>query len=362
MDPANGAGGVLRGRADHQQQPPWREIMRLLLRGALVLLLCWLCLAGIHYSLPYIRPGSEVVSKAKQQVIASGTLFDKRAAVRIAFFGNSKVLAGFDPRLFDTLAGPGVNSYNLGIPNDLVHVRNLELMCQRGEAPTLVLLIYPWTPPSVKPVDVFRPNIDDSDWMDSLFPFRNLPRNAVLFALRARTRGGLGAYYRAGLEQVERMVENRGYYFIEGQSHSANDRLPDVFHLQTDTPGTASLRKPVIAASEFDRLRRLAEEYDLRVLFVPPYYRQGEFAAPSNENARLRAGFAPYPRFGVTGPDYYLLPNRFFSDPAHLNREGADWYTRELWQLLEPVLRGQPAREAGPEAGVRPKESSPRRD
>ena len=318
----------------------WRNILRLLARPALVLAGGWLLFAGIHFALPYIRPGAEVVYGAKQQAIARGALFDQRGRVRIAFFGNSKVLAGFDPRLFDTLAGPDVSSYNLGIPDYLRFVDNLEVMCQRGEAPTHVLLVYPWAPPPVAPADFFRPNIDDSAWMDTVFPFRNLPRNFVLFALRARTRGGIRAYYRAGREQVSKMVDARGYYFIEGQSHFANDRLPEHFRLQTDTPQAPFLRHAVVTAPEFERLRRLADKFNLRVLFVPPYYRQGEYAPPSNENARLRADLEPYPRFGVAGPDYYLLSNEFFSDPVHLNRQGAQRYTRELSHLLEPILGG----------------------
>jgi hypothetical protein len=60
--------------------------------------------------------------------------------------------------------------------------------------------------------------------------------------------------------------------------------------------------------------------------------------APSEADARVREALARH-GIEVRGPDYWLYPNRIFSDPGHVNPEGAATYTRDLWELLAPVIR-----------------------
>ena len=45
-----------------------------------------------------------------------------------------------------------------------------------------------------------------------------------------------------------------------------------------------------------------------------------------------------HPRFTPAGPNYFLFANRYFSDPVHLNPEGARVYTRRLAEILAPIL------------------------
>ena len=41
----------------------------------------------------------------------------------------------------------------------------------------------------------------------------------------------------------------------------------------------------------------------------------------------------------LLGPDYYLYPNKLFSDQTHLNRAGAQVYTEALFHLVESKIR-----------------------
>jgi len=319
----------------------WRPILVLLAKPLALVAALWLLLAGLDAALPYIRPGAEVVYAAKSESIGRGGLFRPGAPVRVAVFGNSKVLTSFQPELFDALAGGQVSSYNLGLPNYLLFIENLERLCQQGERPTHVLLMFPWPDTPARSFDPFHPGVDDDKVMDALFPFRKLPRNLSLFAARSRSRGGMAAFYRESRRQTEAMLAQRGYYFIEGQSHFPGHRLPDDFRLQKDDPGVPFSRVASTAAPTFSRLRELAERYDIRVLFVPAYHREGE-CAPPPEPSPLVAALAGHPRFEVVGPDYWLLPRREFSDPVHLNPGGAALYTRRLWELVGPQLTGYP--------------------
>lgn len=306
--------------------------------GALALLAAlWGLFAFADTALPYVRPGAEVVYAAKAEAIASARLFRPDAPVKLVIFGNSKVLSGFRPALFDELSGGLVSSYNLGLPDYLLFVDNLERLCRRGERPTHVLLPFPWPGEPDQPFDLFRPGIKDELVMDRLFPFRKLPRNLMVFAARARSKGGPRAFYEECRRQTEAMLAQRGYYFIEGQSHYPGHRLPDDFRLQKDDPSRPFTRPVPLDARAFHQLREVLDRCDTRAIFVPVFQREGEYA-PVDGVSPVAAALAPFPRFATRGPDYWAFPNRAFSDPEHLNEEGAGQYTRRLWDLLGAEL------------------------
>jgi len=257
--------------------------------------------------------------------------------VKLVIFGNSKVLTGFQPALFDELSGGLVSSYNLGLPDYLLFVENLEQLCRRGERPTHVLLPFPWPDEPEQHLDLFRPGIKDARVMDALFPFRKLPRNLMVFSARARSKGGLMAFYQECRRQTEAMLAQRGYYFIEGQSHYPGHRLPEDFRLQKDAPSRPFTRPVPLDVPAFHKLREVLERNGIQAIFVPVYHREGEYAPPATVSP-VAATLAGFPSFSVRGPDFWSLPNRAFSDPVHLNEEGAALYTRRLWDLVGAEL------------------------
>jgi len=316
----------------------WRAYLRSMSLAIGLLAVVWLLLFAADRALPYIQPGAEVVYSAKTQAIRNGALFRRDAPVKVVIFGNSQVLTCFQPDLFDSLSGGTVSSYNLGLPDYLRFIAHLEDLCQRGERPTHVLLMFPWEDEPEKRLNLFRPGINDKYWMDTLFPFRKLPRNLVLFAARSRSRGGLVAYYEACRRQTQAMLEQKGYFFIEAQSHFPGHRLPDGFRLQKDDPTQPFLRSAPTEGPIFEQMLALARRYDIQFILVPRYFREGEVAPPPPQSA-FAAKLAAYPHISVQGPDCWLLPSRYFSDPTHLNREGGDYYTRRLWELIGPTLK-----------------------
>jgi hypothetical protein len=148
-------------------------------------------------------------------------------------------------------------------------------------------------------------------------------------------------FYDYGKEAVAEVEAERGYYFIEGQSHYEGGHLPEGFKLDTDRPDLVLSRKVRPQGPNFEQLNALAMKYGFQVLIVPMYYRVGEFAPPPPVNALLAQELRPYPAFQVVGPDYLLFDNRYFSDPAHANRVGALLYTRQLAELLKGNVFGE---------------------
>lgn len=308
-----------------------------------LLLAVWGVMFSVARAFPFVRPGADLVYAAKQDAIDRGQIFPSTApgVRRVIIFGNSKVLAGFDPALFDRLSGGSLVSYNMGLPAAQHFLHELERLCARDQAPTDVLLTVPWAasaPPSL------TENLLDEKWLrERLFPFHSFPRDATLFLLRARERGGAAAFYAQTRGDVQAVLESRGYYFIEGQSHFKDHRLPPEFVAASDTPEETPRRRDAIGTSgpEFEALRALVATHHLRLFFVPSYFREHEFAdpgGPDEELARRLASFAE-----VRGPEYLRLPNELFSDPVHLNPEGARRYTEHLASLLASDLRAPTA-------------------
>jgi|tagenome__1003787_1003787.scaffolds.fasta_scaffold20690054_2 hypothetical protein len=323
-----------------------------------VMTVVWLALFLIHVSLPNVRPGADLVYNAKTRIIASEHLFPDNAPRRVVLIGNSKTLAGFDPVLFDSLSGFATSSYNCGLPNNTRVTDHVEAMCGTGQAPTHVLLQIGWSDRPPESASFFQPRIDDTAWMERLFPFRKLPRNLFIFLLRAREKGGVVSFYRYADEQVATMKRQRGYYFIEGQSHFPGNRLPEGFTLATDKPNTVAARDVRTDVPEFQHLRDLAERYGFVVYLVPSQYRESEYAPPPPVNRHTAEVLAPYPRFAVVGPDYVRLPNKYFADPVHLNPEGAAEYTRLLHQIVAPKILNDPTPAACPVVPVADQQSA----
>lgn len=323
------------------QEPPARalqHIVRLSATALIGFLLIYAVLLGVHVRFPYLQSGADLVTQYKHDLSHNGRPFRSRGTLKIMAIGDSRVMSGFIPALFDreivARGGPAVESYNFGLPGDAKFVDDLELMAERGMAPDIALLILPWDAVERDRPSFFRFLTYDAATMDRLFPFRTLPRDfAIAIAESHGSVSSLRRAYRVAEENIKRVESDRGYFFIERQSHYPNDELPADFSAQTDTPLVPE-RRIVPTGPVFDRLVRLCAAHKFTILFVPGYYRAGKFAPADSISAETVKTLAGQPDMGVVGPDYFLYPNRLFSDITHTNRRGAESYTRDLAKLV----------------------------
>jgi hypothetical protein len=301
---------------------------------------------------PYVKPGSDLISEYKRRMARSGNPFrtpkgsptgnPTNGRLHVMIFGFSTTLAGFVPAQFDSemaAAGfPAVESYNFGLPGDSGFVDSLEAMAARGTAPDVALLTFPW-PAKPKPEPTFfHFMINDSAVMDLLFPFRKLPRNAVVMAIESHGLRGMGQRYRRSRELVEQSIADRGYYFIVRESRYENDRLPDDFSEPTDKPRAAEPRV-VTLGPIYEQLAPVLAAHKIQCIFIPNYFRQGKFAPVPARNEETAKLIASQPNLATEGPDYWRYPNREFADTMHANRVGARHYTHDLAGLVADWLR-----------------------
>jgi hypothetical protein len=309
-----------------------RRVLRALARFGFWFVLIWCFFYALDRAFPYIDSGSRTIYDTKIRQI-SKRLFTNPNALHFLFLGDSKVLAGLVPELFDSLLaaqGRPVESYNLGLPRDQRFVHRLAQLCAAGNVPDYIVITTPWDPDAS--FDLFHVLDHDAQLADTLFPFRLMIRDFTVFLLVSRHRGFV-AQYETNRRYTEQMLAARGYFFIAAQSYYPGDRLPVDFIAKYDTPELLKTRV-VQFDREFRTLYDMLEKYHIHCFMVPTYFRQGEYKRPPSSNHQLQAALAPYPMIRLTGPDYVLLANRYFSDPTHVNPTGARWYTRYIAGLV----------------------------
>jgi hypothetical protein len=317
------------------------RVLRALAGFAFIFAVIWLCFYEVQVRFPYLQTGADVIFQIKLRRERTPHLFKKPDVPGVLFFGNSKGLSGFIPDVFDTAmeaTGQPTESYNLGLPAYSYFVDRLKPILAAGNVPQYIIITVAWAS-NPRGADIFHFIRHDSQIMDELFPFRPLARDMLMAAVASmRTRGSIN-YYDTNRAIVERMLANRGYFFIYDSSYFPNDQLPANFRSPYDRPQTVNERRSTTSEVEFQQLNRLLETYHVNCLMVPIYYRVGQHAPPPPQNERLQAELAPYPRMKLIGPDYVLLDNRYFSDAQHLNPDGARFYTRYIAGLVAPSMR-----------------------
>ncbi|MBT9609758.1 MAG: hypothetical protein IV110_06920 [Aquabacterium sp.] len=294
--------------------------------------LVWLGLFWANKQLHYVHAGSDLIHHQKSQVLPAKPLFPPSATYRVLAFGNSKTLSAFRPDVFDAHFKGRVASFNMGLPGDSAFVGLLEYAIRHGNRPTHILLQEPWRGAAA---EVERPWLikDDRRILDTLIPFRRLPRDLTLFVFQAR-KSGLQAEWHRVKAEVNGMTSTRGWYFISAQSHYPNDALPDDFRLPTDTPHQTAPRKVEFAGAEYERLLALAKDHGIEVLFVPYAIRDGQAAPQADPGTQVHV---TQPKVATHGPTYWTLPPSSFSDPVHLNHVGSQRYTQRLAQYLDQL-------------------------
>jgi hypothetical protein len=315
-------------------------------RGLLVFAALYSFFYAVDAGFPYLTSGSELVTHLKYDLARDGRPFDTSRGLKVMAFGNSKMLAGFIPSLFDeemSRAGmPGVESYNYGLPGDSRFVAPLETLIARGTIPDVVLLLYPW-PASDEPGPTFLHFAEhDAEIMDWLFPFHKLIRDFSIMVIDAH---GVPRLVRENYLENERSVKqveaDKGYYFIARESHYPNHELPPDLKIATDAPNVVFPRI-IPSGPVFYRLASVFRMHHIKCILVPGYFREGQLAAPPAINMQSVTALSPYANFGVAGPDYFLYPNRLFSDITHVNPQGAKTYTRAVASLVAQWLRQHP--------------------
>lgn len=296
----------------------------------------WLLFYGVFAAFPFVQNGADAISASKVHFLETQPAFSSGAKVRVLAFGNSKILAGFNPAVYSQAVAPDAESFNAARPANDRFLELLKRILANGTRPTHILI---QAAPREDEQEAWRDYfVHDKQLVNLLFPFRNFPRDLVLFVAMSRSEGGIVNSYRERALTVEHIITDRGYYFIKGQSHFPGDRLPDDFHIATDQPSKVLPRIIDSSAPAFKELISLSTAFNFKIILIPTPYRIGEFAPPDSVERGEAKPLPSAPNFFVAGPAWWVFEPRYFSDPVHLNKEGARLYSQRLAEITAPFI------------------------
>jgi hypothetical protein len=311
-----------------------------------LLILCgfaalWAAFFFLSRDKPFISNGADVIKEKKKEFEAQGKTFKNgRPGLRLAIFGDSKVLSGFIPDDFDALArrdSLSVNSFNSGFPGQTEFLDELNTMLDQENPPDVVLLTKLWEH-RARHVSFFNLSIGDNQLASEFFPFRFYMRDVARFVAESHRHGGILALYRYTKDACNQVQAARGYYYIKELKVLPDGKLPPAWSLPSDNPREIVTRKADFDSAELDRLNTMLERRHVLCFYVPGHMRSTEAApAPSNDT-EFELQLERHSRCRALGPDYFSYSPILYSDDIHLNPDGAKVYTEDLYKLVAPRL------------------------
>ena len=298
------------------------------------------------------KDGAAKVCEYKRNMVRDGRAAPVRGRTIVLFMGNSKILAGPIPDHFDALSGNQTYSYNLALPalpigpqffvlkdylerNPAPQYIVTTLSTERGNAPglfdkyALQGISMPHELAAYARLRKSKPIL-----MNWLFPIRMYKQETLKYGFAMLLDRDSIRRARDTDRRTMRAIErDRGYYYIRDKVAFPGGRLPDDFMPQNGMHRKCDQFNPF--EDPFTGMFfSLAREQGITVMLVEPPVLEKEFAPCPGMPRQYAAILERYPnvRMARNGWRRKSFPNRFFSDPTHLNREGAQRYTEAIYK------------------------------
>jgi hypothetical protein len=332
------------------------------------------------------------IIKSKRSLVRHKNIFKEAQGRRLVFFiGNSKVLTGLDPELFDTGSGCGTYSYNLALPALQLapHYFMLKEYLENNPPPEFIIMTF-W--PGVRKGGLFDTyaiqgaGVFEVLWYSFLkkdtrilanyfLPWKLYSSSAKKYVREQIIRMILSGkrweiykknygrslsdketyphdwdyYYTSKFVHPVRfakmrevlLAKQRGRYGLAEQA-AQGGRLPDdyVFRKKGVSDGESDGELAETDDPFIDLFFTLALKNNIKVIMVADYMIAGErqqMQSLPDAWKRLKEKYSNV-YFADNGYKMKFYEPKCFSDPAHLNNEGMQLYTREIAEEFKRVV------------------------
>lgn len=307
------------------------------------------------------KDGAAQVCETKRQMVRSGAVHYEKDKDNVLFLGTSRILAGIAPTCFDELNGGKTFSYNLALPGLPISSAYFVMRdyLEKNPPPQYVVMqlyidrcrsctLYNYyavqgleRPAEILSLFKYMPN--KAIIFNYIFPFRMYKFHTARYIFDSIFMPGrIRSIRKKNNAILNRMIENKGYYFIEEQAMAANNMLPDDFAEEGrggETINKASSYDPFVdpyVKMFFD----LARDCGVKVLLIEPPYRERQYLQHGEMPLQYEMLLKQYSNVAIAREGWKLkfYENRFFSDPTHLNKEGAQRYTGEIYEEFKEAF------------------------
>jgi hypothetical protein len=341
-----------------------KVMKRLAKKLSLLVLLLFFVMLGLNWlgnkaGMVY-KDGAALVCQTKREMVRRGSVRYKENKINVLFLGTSRILAGIVPALFDGLSGEETYSYNLALPalpisssyfllkdwlekNPAPEYVVMELYINRCRECTLFNYyanqgLVRWG----ELFSIFRHSPSKTIIVDFFFPFRMYKFFSVRYIYNSMFHPSRLWQVRAKNRIIlERMRKERGYYFIEEQAVSPDNRLPVDFEEaeRPNFPGKKSEFAPFIDPY-VERFFDLTAKEGIKVLLIQPAYRKNQLLQNEKIPRQWLEILRRYNHVYASrqGWKLTLYDNQYFSDKTHLNRIGSQEFTRKIYSQFHEVF------------------------
>jgi hypothetical protein len=265
----------------------------------------------------------------KREWIRSHFVTEERPCKLVFIFGDSTIVSGLRPAILQELSQNTWCVYNLAqISHDISkYWFLLKEALKQNRKPDLILVGL-----SSERKGVFV----DGRWAEyrEAFPQRNYFEYLRDRYAGTSTSSGVKRFVENGWDRArvralrKQMVDERGAYW------SAEGSLPANFQDNDDRPDREDMPKYSLEYMTYiERFFRLAEEIGAPTIIIEEPQRVGM----SSQRACMPAAYKiilktfPGARIASNGWRFHYYPPKMFFDRGHLNREGADVYSRDTY-------------------------------
>jgi hypothetical protein len=288
-------------------------------------------------------------------MVRSGAVHYEENKTNVLFMGTSRILAGIAPTVFDALSGGQTYSYNLALPALPISASYFVLEDYLAKNPPPQWIIMQLHINRCRNCGLFnyyshqglnRPGEVLSLFMNSpsktivlsyLFPFKMYKFFTVLYLYN-------GIFHPERLRELQddnqailsRMKKERGYYFIEEQAVTPDNRLPGNFGEEERANASVSeeLEFDPFEDPFVEKFFTLTRDKGINVLLIQPVYRENQVRDNTKMSRQFEMILKAYSHVFLAKEGWRVrrYDNRFFSDRTHLNKDGAKRYTREIYR------------------------------
>ncbi|UCH98183.1 MAG: hypothetical protein JSV88_15405, partial [Candidatus Aminicenantes bacterium] len=283
--------------------------------------------------------------------------------INVLFMGTSRILAGIAPTFFDELSGGRTLSYNLALPALPISSAYFVLKdyLEKNPSPEWIIMQlhinrcrkctlfnYYSSQGLIRLGEIFSLFMNTQSKniaVNYIFPFKMYKFFTVQYLYN-------GIFHPSRLRRLQednriildRMIGERGYYFIEEQAVSPDNRLPDDFG-EMEKINAAAQQGPEYDPFDdpfVEKFFDLTRENGVKVLLIQPVYWENQLLQYEKIPLQFEMILKEYDHVFLAKQGWKLrrYENRLFSDRTHLNKDGAKRFTREIYQEFHEVFPG----------------------
>jgi hypothetical protein len=302
------------------------------------------------YSGNLYKDGASLVCQEKRKAVRENHWDIPADRDVVLFFGASGVLSSLIPEVFDSLMYQKTYSLNLALPALPIgpYYHTLIEYLEQHSPPKYIIMTYRVNKQTELLFDRYaNQGINFPRETLSYFIHRKNKNQTLNYLLPSHVyRKSIGKYLynylvhpgaiekkkRNNRQIINQMIKDRGYYYILEQSRFPHNVLPKDYQEENDCNSCPMTVYHPDSDVYVEKFFNLTEQFDIKVFLITHPIRKGKYGQFEKTPEPIKLLISKYdhitiPREGWKLP---LYANRYFSDPHHLNKEGAYRFTKEI--------------------------------